>query len=71
MVIFVLLSVLCNFGVIRTAMIDTSTYKKSLKVSALFLETSRARRNAFMFFNLGEKNDFSPQGQKSPLVETA
>jgi len=55
MVIFVLVSVLGYFGVIRTAMINTSTWKIILKVSAIFLETSRARRNAFTFSNLGEK----------------
>ena len=47
-------------------MIDTSTYKKSLKVSALFLETSRARRNAFTFSNLGEKR-FLATGAKIPV----
>ena len=65
MVIFVLGSVSGNCGVVRTAAINTSTYKKSLKVSALFLETSRARRNAFTFANLGEKTKRFPEGRKT------
>ena len=69
MSIFVLVSNLDNFGVIWTAVINTFMWKKNLEVTAIFLKTVQAWRNALPFSSSGENTIFHHR-DKNPRSST-